>query len=244
MWLETHLWHAKRFHMSSLWGWKIPISATQKGLRSCYRSERFSNIIFDQSYWRLLEFQGPEESISTVLSEIADPNGVSPIGKRYKNGGKAAQFFAFDPSDVRGYPFGLMGPAICLWKPVSATLSSETISPLCRTVWLWLHPSCEDAAIHSIAFSIARRGLSDLYVSQQNDISMFEIRGPKALGLIQEVFEVSPNTSQTTAALWKSLHGCLSADSIPLGGVLAMSVWDPRLSYAYLCYNFVKAFLN
>eukprot|EP01126_Amoeba_proteus_P013096 TRINITY_DN15475_c0_g1_i2.p1 TRINITY_DN15475_c0_g1~~TRINITY_DN15475_c0_g1_i2.p1 ORF type:complete len:165 (-),score=45.17 TRINITY_DN15475_c0_g1_i2:95-589(-) len=32
-WLETHVWHAKRFHMFNLWGYRIARTACNKGKR-------------------------------------------------------------------------------------------------------------------------------------------------------------------------------------------------------------------
>ena len=37
VWLETHLWHAKRFKMAELWGHKIPIHPSDKSARATYR---------------------------------------------------------------------------------------------------------------------------------------------------------------------------------------------------------------
>jgi Ribonucleases P/MRP protein subunit POP1 len=36
-WMTTHLWHAKRFHMEDLWGWKVPLVHTNRGARAILR---------------------------------------------------------------------------------------------------------------------------------------------------------------------------------------------------------------
>ena len=36
-WLETHIWHAKRMHMETQWGYRIAQSCCDKGLRANYR---------------------------------------------------------------------------------------------------------------------------------------------------------------------------------------------------------------
>ena len=38
IWLETHIWHAKRFHMCEKWGYKLSERANDKGVRACYRA--------------------------------------------------------------------------------------------------------------------------------------------------------------------------------------------------------------
>lgn len=37
-WLETHIWHAKRFHMLERWGYKLPNYPNDKAYRACYRA--------------------------------------------------------------------------------------------------------------------------------------------------------------------------------------------------------------
>lgn len=38
MWLETHIWHAKRFHMVKKWGYCLGVRPTYKCYRPCYRA--------------------------------------------------------------------------------------------------------------------------------------------------------------------------------------------------------------
>jgi hypothetical protein len=38
VWLETHLWHAKRFHMTEKWGYKLADFPNDKSFRACYRA--------------------------------------------------------------------------------------------------------------------------------------------------------------------------------------------------------------
>lgn len=38
IWLETHIWHAKRFHMVKKWGYCLGDKPTMKSYRACYRA--------------------------------------------------------------------------------------------------------------------------------------------------------------------------------------------------------------
>uniref|UniRef100_A0A4W5LXE6 Pop1 N-terminal domain-containing protein n=1 Tax=Hucho hucho TaxID=62062 RepID=A0A4W5LXE6_9TELE len=38
LWLETHVWHAKRFHMVKRWGYCLGDGPTYKCYRACYRA--------------------------------------------------------------------------------------------------------------------------------------------------------------------------------------------------------------
>ena len=37
-WLETHIWHAKRFKMTECWGYKMAEQPCDKGFRAAYRA--------------------------------------------------------------------------------------------------------------------------------------------------------------------------------------------------------------
>jgi len=52
-WMETHIWHAKRFKMQSRWGVKYPLRCSDKADRSTYRlSQHNSAVIQDKSYYK------------------------------------------------------------------------------------------------------------------------------------------------------------------------------------------------
>ncbi|MES1920804.1 Ribonucleases P/MRP protein subunit pop1, variant 2 [Bonamia ostreae] len=50
IWMETHLWHAKRMHMATLWGYKIPISPTAKSDKFLQKASCNDVAIYDFSY--------------------------------------------------------------------------------------------------------------------------------------------------------------------------------------------------
>lgn len=51
VWLETHIWHAKRFHMIEKWGCKIPWKPTEKNVRACYRASTQHCLIQVNMLW-------------------------------------------------------------------------------------------------------------------------------------------------------------------------------------------------
>ena len=50
-WNLNHVWHAKRFHMKGIWGWKMAMFRNDRGLRASYRSAQSAVTIFDASSW-------------------------------------------------------------------------------------------------------------------------------------------------------------------------------------------------
>jgi len=49
-WLETHIWHAKRFHMAEIWGYKVPLHPNDRGVRAAYRDSVNKCLAFVRMY--------------------------------------------------------------------------------------------------------------------------------------------------------------------------------------------------
>ena len=77
-WLETHLWHARRMHMGSLWGHRIAVKAMDKGTRAMVRAAQAQAVSHDMSYLTCLEIavSGAEHS-SSLSSASASTNSSS-----------------------------------------------------------------------------------------------------------------------------------------------------------------------
>lgn len=45
IWLETHIWHAKRFHMKEAWGYNLADYPNDKSIRAAYRSSAHHAIL-------------------------------------------------------------------------------------------------------------------------------------------------------------------------------------------------------
>ena len=53
-WLETHIWHAKRFHMTRAWGHALPRTPTDKCWRQTYRGLVRGCVAWDCSYLQVV----------------------------------------------------------------------------------------------------------------------------------------------------------------------------------------------
>ena len=61
VWLETHIWHAKRYHMKDLWGYKVPYAPTDKRYRASYKAAANHCLVQDISFISGIEVHGPSE---------------------------------------------------------------------------------------------------------------------------------------------------------------------------------------
>lgn len=76
-WLETHLWHAKRFKVTQsddlqykYWGCRIPLHPTFKNYRACYAGMSKKCNIQDVSYLKCLTVQATEEAVDKIVDNI------------------------------------------------------------------------------------------------------------------------------------------------------------------------------
>jgi hypothetical protein len=69
-WLDTHIWHVKRFFMSEMWGFKLPTRNTFRGLRFISEALKNSCVIQDVSFIRPIELMASLSDITNVLSKF------------------------------------------------------------------------------------------------------------------------------------------------------------------------------
>ncbi|KAF8908901.1 NUC188 domain-containing protein [Gymnopilus junonius] len=170
IWLETHLWHAKRMHMESLWGYKLAISPTEKSYRPSHRASVHGSILHDASYYSLVEIISMESILTAMLDLCCDPQGSGPGSKRWSSGSRVLETFIYK---VGAYPFDLIAPVTIIWKPrPQAAFGNSSESPSgvassnkngkgkekqgptnnadIRFVWLRFHPSAQTSVFNAL----------------------------------------------------------------------------------------------
>ncbi|XP_066532885.1 ribonucleases P/MRP protein subunit POP1 [Hoplias malabaricus] len=131
-WLETHIWHAKRFHMLKRWGYCLGDRPTYKCYRASYRAMSAGCLLQDLSYYCCVELQGPEEQLLSALSRLTSKDtGPTFAAVLCKSGQKEGSVMLYRCDQ---YPRQPLGPVQFLWRPRSAE------SPQ-RQLWLWIHPN-------------------------------------------------------------------------------------------------------
>ncbi|XP_033736638.1 ribonucleases P/MRP protein subunit POP1-like [Pecten maximus] len=137
VWLETHIWHAKRFKMEEKWGYKIPIQPTDKSKRASYRSTKRHCLIQDHSYMCCIELKGPEHCLLDGLSHMTNNStGQTFAAKGCLSGIREGLTMLYSCDH---YPLGAIGCASFLWKPLTG--SDVTLTNI-RQLWIWVHPGC------------------------------------------------------------------------------------------------------
>ncbi|KAG6811630.1 hypothetical protein H0H92_006499 [Tricholoma furcatifolium] len=126
LWLETHIWHAKRMKMENMWGYRLAVCPTEKSYRPSHRASVHGSIIHDASYHSVIELKGTEDILKKILDMSCDPNGPSPGSKRYSSGSRALETFIYKSG---AYPFGLICPATVIWRASGSGSIPATDAP-------------------------------------------------------------------------------------------------------------------
>ncbi|KAM9353021.1 ribonucleases P/MRP protein subunit POP1 [Symphorus nematophorus] len=132
VWLETHIWHAKRFHMVKKWGYCLGDRPTYKCYRACYRAMSSHCLLQDLSYYCCIELQGEEDkllaSLSQLTSKEAGPTFAAALSLSGRRQGSVVVYRAGQ------YPSQPLGPVTFLWRP-------RTQGSTHRQLWIWAHPT-------------------------------------------------------------------------------------------------------
>ncbi|XP_018521260.2 LOW QUALITY PROTEIN: ribonucleases P/MRP protein subunit POP1 [Lates calcarifer] len=132
VWLETHIWHAKRFHMVKKWGYCLGDRPTYKCYRPCYRAMSNHCLLQDLSYYCCIELQGEEDkllaSLSQMTSKEAGPTFAAALCISGRRQGSVVLYRAGH------YPSQPLGPVTFLWRP-------RVHGSTHRQLWIWAHPT-------------------------------------------------------------------------------------------------------
>lgn len=132
VWLETHIWHAKRFRMLNLWGYRIPFTTNDKRYRASYKAVKSHCMLQDMSYYGCIEISGPIDVLKKEFTRIvAKEVKPSIIAQCYLSGARegTADIFKTD-----SYPYEAIANVTFLWK-ISHNESDK------KSLWIFTHPA-------------------------------------------------------------------------------------------------------
>lgn len=189
LWLSTHIWHAKRFHMVEKWGYKLPYSPCDRAFRACYRASIKHCLLQDISYYSCIELTGNSDKIITAFKDLIDPSIDQSISAKSVITGLRQSSFTLFKFKTR-QPIGIV---YYFWKPSS---TGEKTS-----LWLWLHPSFYQEALETIqnSFCLIPCDLNNLIYKNdtielkvlKHDLSRFRLTGPLANTILWNALKIT-----------------------------------------------------
>ncbi|XP_076178150.1 POP1 ribonuclease P/MRP subunit isoform X2 [Ptiloglossa arizonensis] len=221
IWLETHIWHAKRFHMIEKWGYKIAIHANDKCFKANYRAVAKHCLMQDISYYTAVEINGPEVILKETLKHHCNPLGLTFSAKIFITGTREGTLMFFKKN---GYPQFPIGYVNFLWKPSHSDL---------RTIWIWVHPSFFDDFVAEIVSSFELQSdIADpistsneninsyLYVNNKNckmsihknTLNRFRFYGPLSISVLTNILRL-PNFDEKVCLRMNSTNVAASEEN-------------------------------
>ncbi|XP_041987629.1 ribonucleases P/MRP protein subunit POP1 [Aricia agestis] len=251
VWLETHIWHAKRFHMIEKWGHRLAYRPCDKAFRACYRASSAHCLMQDLSYYTSIQIRGDIEVIRDIFSSITSSAcGLGIAAKAYLSGNREGSINIFKPYE---YPYGFICSVNFLWT-----------SP--TEIWLFVHPAFAknvESTLSTITNSSSssnsvdnskKRKIENKYSGIQikviTGINRFRLTGPKshavltnALKCVSDIKNIESkewvahiiNKKHDLALedkfnFWLSLKSLSSPAQLPPRIIIGLTVKDPRLS--------------
>lgn len=226
-WLESHIWHAKRFHMIKKWGFKLPDKPCDKSFRACYRATTSHCLAQDISYFSCIEIIGTVVAIKTGFLKMTNSSSsLSITATAHITGKRQGSIVLFQRDREQA-----VGTVFFNWKP-------EKLGKPERTLWIWVHPAFYLETLNLLNECFP----ADLLVQiteQSHKLNRFRLTGPLAPAILQKVLVAPTYTDnawfndfdKTTFKLqweyWKK-----SVDNyIPSNLVLTLIVKDPRNNF-------------
>ncbi|XP_042187961.1 ribonucleases P/MRP protein subunit POP1, partial [Callorhinchus milii] len=135
IWLETHIWHAKRFHVVKKWGYCLGDKPTAKSYRACYRAMIKQCLLQDLSYYCCLELMGTEAELLKALMLLTSREAGTTFAAVACLSGKCQGSLVLYKANQ--YPKQPLGPITFLWRPVTQCEGQSGN----RQLWIWTHPA-------------------------------------------------------------------------------------------------------
>lgn len=258
VWLETHIWHAKRFHMVTKWGYKLAQSSCDKTFRSSYRATTKHCLIQDISYVGNIEICGPLDVLRNGFERLRGNGlGLGICAKAYIGGQREGSIELFE---MDSYPYGALGRFQFIWK-------RPREDEMQHRLWLFAHPSVYQKLTTELCklFSLEQKEeeVSDAtpktHINKTTNVELHEMKhhlnrfrltGPLTHAVLSAAFK--PKTTQVPeeqswftdylknetnslihgaqANHWNKLRDLKSAAELPPGMVLALNIEDPRIN--------------
>ncbi|CAL1366164.1 unnamed protein product [Linum trigynum] len=222
--LRTHVWLAKRFTMTKLWGFHLPLGlhGRGKGSRAALRWFKEGAVVHDASYHSAVQLEGPEDSLLSVLGMVLVPS-LSP---------QSVDAFS---SIISGVSYGTamlhhvgqptsqaIAPVTYLWRPSTGVSGDrgdnkdsasegdvpQNSEPCCssRQLWMWIHASAFTEGYDALKFACQKqmndRNVSINCCSLEGQLAKIEVMGAKASQLLQRTLHpISGTNSETPYSL-------------------------------------------
>ena len=259
-WLPTHMFHAKRAHMTSptapLWRFSIPLSPTEKSYRPTHRASGARGAIaWDMSYISTIGLEGVEASLEGLLKAVGvdGEQAWENKGKKWRAGTRSLEAWMSE-RDGDKKP---IAPVTIIWCASAKTVPQDEDVEIVdadsadaerakrkkskkptRKIFVRVHPSAF-LQLWEELLKVAKIQKPQVMVEDLRfEIGSIDVIGPGStealLSALKPVTNSESSEEMSTGSpeeVWSSLAGLTNAASLPPQALLAFNISDPRLRY-------------
>lgn len=220
VWLPTHVWHAKRFHMMKRWGYQIPFSPNQKCFRATSRAAKSGCLSYEALYnCELVARCGSPETVQELIGHITKYAGRAP--EWLTKGHRVYQDWIY----CKGAKYCAGTVLVC----------ADSLDVLVK-----VHPS----NYPEVFSQILEWGKNKAEVIDcRYAIGEIQLHGPKSLRSISKILHLEKVPGQIQAS-WKLHLQTSDANIVPAGTTFAFTVKDPRYWKHPVKAPFLKGSIN
>lgn len=168
--LRTHVWHAKRFSMSKIWGFHLPVGlhGRGRGSRSIMKSLRDGVVVHDESYCAAVQLEGPEENLLSILGTVLVPSvdDSDDLSRKVLSGVAYGSAMLHHVGATCSHT---IAPVTYMWRPHEPseindadkgdgfhdTATVDNSSAL-RLVWIWIHAAAFKEGYDALEYASRR----------------------------------------------------------------------------------------
>lgn len=213
-WLETHVWHAKRFSMGVLAGKKVAVKCNDRGYRSCYRATAHASVVHDASYFAVVELCSTSRDVlkGVLKRRMSFEDGRRATTDPVTSGTRrVTDLVVQDESGVA------IAPVDILWRP----------GPVAQ-LWIWVLPAMKESVENAFAKRLHGEVEDVCKVSQlANTPLCFSLFGPRSGIVLASVLEPPRHCPDRL----KFITQVRSAACLPASCVYSGRVPDPRRAF-------------
>ncbi|KAL8908100.1 MAG: hypothetical protein Q9171_005594 [Xanthocarpia ochracea] len=243
-WLPTHLYHAKRAHMTEpkhpLWRFAIPLSPTEKSFRKTHRARSLRGCVaWDTSYMATIGVEGIEASLLGLLRSLGVDEGALSGTRmaKWRAGTRSWHGWVRERDGGKRW----ISEVDIIWclqgdSPPAIENSSATNGKKRRRLFLRVHPSAF-LQLWTETLKVAKIQRPSVMVEDLRfETGSVQLTGPGStealLAALKPVTEISGEaTMDACAKTWLSLSLLTNPSALPQNAVLGFNVSDPRLRY-------------
>ncbi|KAL8026555.1 hypothetical protein ABFX02_14G036000 [Erythranthe guttata] len=236
--LRTHVWHAKRFTMKKIWGFYVPLGlhGRGRGSRALLKKLKQGVLVHDASYYGLVQLEGPEDTLMSVLSSVLVP---SPSASREETSRDILAGVIFGTAMLHrsGKPsLPPIAPVTYLWQraPTNVEGHSKDVcdgeknndgGPITRQLWVWIHAAAFQEAYDALDSACqGQTGTGSLArcISREGQLAKLELMGSKVFQLLQKTLIPASSNSANSLLLKK----CSGDENANLSESVKLSVFE------------------